>query len=127
MYGELSASEKVKIFVEIWGSKPAMVMGNSSNLLDCANAFILGLSWASQLESLDLEAFRDFLKSFPRTLSRHLTGSDEGVSWYGALLDLHNGDQSQAFQEFIHLLQEIAMREGFIAPDTREEMPASDS
>lgn len=118
MNEEVTAAEKAANFAEMWSNKPWMIMGNASSLLESARAFLFGVKWAAAFQEPDLESFRRFLESFDRTLTRHLSGSDDGVSWFDALQARHNGDQSKAFREFTQLFWEIAKQEGFISSDT---------
>jgi hypothetical protein len=111
MNEEMTPAEKARNFTEMWSNKPWMIMGSASSLLANARAFLFGIKWATAFHEPGLDAFRRFLETFDRKLSSHLTGNDDGVSWYQTLLDRHDGDQNRAFQEFIQLLQEIAKRE----------------
>jgi len=115
---KITAEQRARNFVDTWERYPSMVLGSEVNLLDRVQAFLFGIQWASAFRDMSLDGFDSFLKTFQRRLTTHISGSNNGVSWYDDLLSRHQGDEAQAFQEFIQILREIAISDGVIAPDS---------
>lgn len=117
MNTEITPEQRMGNFVATWASRPGFVMGSERNLLDRAQAFLSGIKWATAFDEPELESFRTFLELFDRKLSCYLTGSDDGVSWYEALLERNEGDQKRAFQDFIQMLSDLGKRDKVISTD----------
>jgi hypothetical protein len=112
------AKEWVANFIDMWATRPGMVMSGDSYPLDRVQAFLAGLKWAHSFHEMKMDPFVSMLQTLERKLSREIDGSDSGVSWFDALLERSGGDQSLAFQEFIHLLRHIAEQEKLIEANT---------
>jgi hypothetical protein len=114
----VSPEEGVANFIDMWATRPGMVMSGDSHPLDRVQAFLAGLKWAHSFHEMNMDHFVSLLQTLEGKLSREIDESDTGVSWFAALLERSEGDQSVAFQEFINLLRRIAKSEKLIDSNT---------
>jgi hypothetical protein len=114
----VSPEQWVANFIDTWATRPGMVMSSDRYPLDRVQAFLAGLKWAQGFRDMKMDHFESLLQRLERKLSSQLNGSDDGVSWFDTLLERNHGDQSGAFQEFIHLLRDIAREEKLVESKT---------